>query len=128
MSVTVDEILASAETLSAGTTEMDWRNSVSRAYYAAYHRAQASAHHCPDNSHLVMGAHEALSGRFELHGALGAKSISIVLQSMKRLRRIADYELGCRVEQATAAEQVAQCKVFKDRLNSFDMTSAQKLA
>lgn len=125
MSVTFGDILASAEALAAGDAEIDWRNSVSRAYYAAYHRAQDSANVCPDNSHFKMGSHEALSNRFELHGKHGAKSISIVLQAMKRNRHQADYDLADTFDRNICSEQIAACKKLVDRLVSFD--NANKL-
>ena len=39
MSVTPTEILEAAKGFANGNSEVDWRNAVSRAYYAAYHRS-----------------------------------------------------------------------------------------
>ena len=128
MSVTFAEILSSAEELASGPNEIDWRNSVSRAYYAAFHRALDSAHACPDNSHLHMGTHEALSNRFELHGKQGAKSISVVLQAMKRNRHQADYDIFDQFDRNVCSEQIATCKKLVDRLVSFDNDNQLKSA
>ncbi|MFL6672907.1 MAG: hypothetical protein ACJ8LG_06425 [Massilia sp.] len=128
MSVTFNDILESSETLALGEAEIDWRNSVSRAYYAAFHRARNSAHFCPDNGHLRMGAHEALSNRYELHGKHGAKSISVVLQAMKRNRHQADYDLCGEFDRTLCSEQIAQCKNLVERLVSFDNANQLKSA
>jgi uncharacterized protein (UPF0332 family) len=128
MSVAVADILASAEVLALGNSEIDWRNSVSRSYYAAFHRARDSAHHCPDNSHLRMPSHEALSNRYELHNKEGAKSIAIVLQLMKRARHLADYDIDQEFDRSLTVEQIAHCKKMLDRLVSFDNANRLKSA
>jgi uncharacterized protein (UPF0332 family) len=120
MSVTVQEILAFAEQLAQGSSEMEWRDSTGRAYYAAFHRAQQAVDLCPDNSNLRMGDHERVHARFDLHGAKAAKSISIVLQAMKRYRRCADYEISDGFERTIATSQVEQCKRLFDRIDSFE--------
>lgn len=43
MAVTVEAIMRAAETIGAGSAEIDWRNATSRAYYAAYHRCLSVA-------------------------------------------------------------------------------------
>jgi uncharacterized protein (UPF0332 family) len=128
MSVTYRDLLASAEALATGGSEIDWRNSASRAYYAAYHRARDSACYCPDNGHLRMGAHEALSNRFDLHAKNGAKSISLVLQAMKRSRHQADYDLSGEFDRNICSEQIAHCNRLIDRLVSFDNENQLKSA
>lgn len=122
MSVTVLEILAFAEKLAQGDAEVEWRESTGRAYYAAYHRAKQALDLCPDNSHLGMGDHERVHARFDLHGAKSARSISIVLQTMKRYRRMADYEIEDGFEKTMAGLQVETCKRLFDRIDSFELT------
>lgn len=120
MTVTVAEILAFAERLSCGDTEMEWRDATGRAYYAAYHGALASADLCPDNGHFRLGSHERLHDRFDAHGTKGAKSISVVLQTMKRYRHSADYDIADAFEKTVATNQVENCKRLVDRLRSFE--------
>ena len=50
MSVTPTEILEAAKGFAKGNSEVDWRNAVSRAYYAAYHRSTRSPEAIP---HLI---------------------------------------------------------------------------
>lgn len=128
MSVDFNDILQSAEVLALGESEIDWRNSVSRAYYAAYHRARDSQHLCPDNSYLRIGSHEALSHRYELHGKHGAKAISLVLQAMKRNRHLADYDLRDEFDSNLCSEQILTCKKLIDRLVSFDNANQRQSA
>ncbi|UXC37323.1 hypothetical protein [Cupriavidus gilardii] len=130
MSVKFDDFLTIAARDAAGSTEIEWRNGASRAYYAGYHRALESVGACPDNSHLRMGDHERVHARFDLVGTTAAKSISYVLQSMKRTRRQADYELGTRFAKHDAEKQVHTVASLKDKLDAFDasVTGSQATA
>ena len=128
MSVTVDEILEFAGRLAIGDTEMDWRDSTGRAYYAAYHHAKTAQDLCPSNVHIKMGDHERLHERYHMHDSKGAKSIALVLQDMKRHRRIADYEIEDFFEQSTAVNQVEKARRLVDRVNAFANTYRAKSA
>lgn len=122
MSVSSLEFLDSAKSLLPGLNEIDWRNATSRAYYSAYHSALEVVDLCPGNANHKMGSHERLSERFSLHPAKGAKSIAVVLQSMKRFRHIADYEISDPFEHSIATNQIAQCAALRDRLVAFENT------
>lgn len=128
MSISHIEIIKSASTLSEGEGEVDWRNAASRAYYAAYHRALLSVSACPDNSHLKMGSHERLTDRFDLLKTTPAKSISYVIQSMKRHRHIADYEIAGHFVKSIGVNQVAQFDALEERLAAFDLSHSSKTA
>jgi uncharacterized protein (UPF0332 family) len=128
MSVTYSDFYNFAANLAAGANEIEWRNSASRAYYAAFHRAQETVDLCPDNAHLKMGSHERVTDRFDLHKSVPAKSISYVLQSMKRIRHCADYEIADEFAQSLAVNQVAQYVALVSRLDAFDSTFQAKKA
>ena len=50
MAVTPKSLLEAAAEISVGGREVDWRNSASRGYYAAYHFDQADAETALDAS------------------------------------------------------------------------------
>lgn len=129
MSITHDDLYIAALKLSEEGTEAAWRSSASRAYYAAYHRCQASAEVCVDkNAHLEMGSHQRLSERYSNHDTKAAKAISYVLVTMKRTRHSADYDIGDAFDKGIATSQLAQYRALLDRLNSFDLVNSQKTA
>jgi uncharacterized protein (UPF0332 family) len=128
MSVSIQEILDFASKLASEGAEIDWRNSVGRAYYAAYHRAKITVVLCPSNDHLKMGDHERIHERFDLHGTKSAKAISIALQNLKRYRRMADYEIGDPFEKSLAIMQIENCKRLFDRLVAFENLNKSQLA
>ena len=86
-----DDLLALADRLAAGTTEVEWRTAINRAYYAAAHEATALA--------LASGL---LDGeRVDLHrvprqlagmrGPHGWAVIAGIMLSLKDRRERADY-------------------------------------
>lgn len=108
--------------------EISWRMSAGRAYYASYHRALRSVGQCPDNENFHMGSHQRVTDRFLAHGTNGAKSIAYVLQAMKKVRHISDYELEDPFEKCNAVNQLAQHKVLVQKLDSFDSVATAKSA
>lgn len=128
MSVDFRSFAEFADRLLADDSEIAWRMSAARAYYASYHRSLKSVSHCPDNSNSRMGSHERVTERFLAHGTNGAKSIAYVLQTMKRVRHIADYELEDPFERCAAVNQLSQHKALVQRLDSFDAVATPKSA
>ncbi len=110
----------------AADSEFSWRNGASRIYYAAYHSANQLVQHCPDNSHKSMGSHERLSDRFKLHSSKGALSIAYVLENMKKVRHMADYDLDSPFLQAYARTQAASFRRLEDQLLSFSKNMEAK--
>lgn len=121
MTVSASYFLQFAIPLSNGSTEIEWRNGASRAYYAGFHRALLSVSYCPDNSNYKMGDHERISERFKLEGSKKAKSIAYVLEAMKKHRRMADYEIDDPFFQHSAQNVVALYSQLEKHLNEFDM-------
>jgi len=128
MTIKPSDFLHAAKVSTASELEVDWRNATSRAYYSAYHRAHQSVDLCPENGHLHMGSHERLADRFSRHEARVAKSIAIILQSMKRYRHSADYDIGDPFDRSIATNQVAQAGVIAQKLDAFDESHRAKSA
>lgn len=108
-----------ARQLLEGATEIEWRNSASRMYYAAYHVCQEHAHRCPENSHLRMGSHEALIRRYALQSSAPVRSIAYILAAMKRIRCHADYAIDTRFAKDTAQKQMLHHRDMSAKLLVF---------
>lgn len=119
MTVSATDFERFARQLIQGVTEIEWRNSASRLYYAAYHACQAQAHRCPDNSNLKMGSHEALMKRYELQEGSYAKSIAYILLAMKRIRCQADYDISAEFAKDAAEKQMTHHQNLSAKLRAF---------
>ena len=128
MSVTHIDFGEFAAKLLSSEAEIDWRMSAGRSYYGAFHRAQLSVHLCPDNENLRYASHERVSDRFMRHKTMPARSIAYVLQGMKKIRSVADYELGDNFTQKEAVNQEATYQVLVKKLDEFDTASNPKSA
>lgn len=120
MSVQPADFSKIAASLAGGSTEIEWRVSASRAYYSSFHQAQTTVDLCPSNDHLAMGSHERISERFLSHGIIAAKSISYMLQAMKKIRHIADYEISDSFQQELAFKQISSMEGLNSKITEFD--------
>lgn len=119
MTVSAKDFEQFARQLLEGTKEIEWRNSASRIYYAAYHACLQQAHRCPENGHFKMGSHEALINRYELQSSTPARSIAYILLEMKRVRCNADYVLDGKFEKNAAVTQMAYHQKISANLEAF---------
>ena len=120
-----NEFQDTAERLVQGTTEGDWRSAMSRAYYAVFHffldfflangldlGGGANAH-----SNLYLGLHNC-----------GQPSISPLgnrVDSLRRARVLADYNLNATVNQTTAMKTVQRARdVVNDFQNALSAVAA----
>lgn len=120
MSVQYTDFALIASNLISGKLEIVWRVSASKAYYSAFHRAPKSVDICPDNSKLAMGSHERLSNRFWLHSDVKVRSVSYALNTMKKIRHIADYDLDDKFHKNTAVKQISDLQVFCEQVDKID--------
>ena len=97
MSVTPDEILDSAKALGLGNTEIEWRNAVSRAYYAAYHRCRLIVESLDPNLDATKASGHAavIDVLTELGSSNTQKAIGYKLSVCRVQRNVADYDIGC---------------------------------
>jgi uncharacterized protein (UPF0332 family) len=128
MSVDFGSFAGFASPLVTSESEIDWRMSTGRTYYAGYHRALLSTKFCPDNSHLGMGSHERVTDQFMKQGTIQGRSIAYVMIGMKKLRHIADYAIEQDFSQPDAVNQLSQYKVLVAKLNEFDAQFGEKTA
>lgn len=128
MSVTAGDLLAWANG-TAANQEVEDRATISRAYYAAYHRckewygARLAGRGKPGKSppHRT-GSHEELIYKLAhphpaCTSAERATSVSLAgdLDALKALRHLADYRIGSNVGSALAAQACADAaQIFQD--------------
>lgn len=99
MSVDPGDFLVSAVAmLQPESSEIDFRNAASRAYYAAYHAARALAVTLPVQAVVKGGAHEqvikTLTDGGTSHFSMQCRRVGYLLSTMRTARHRADYELG----------------------------------
>lgn len=125
MSVTAKEILQLARNLSAAaSSEVEHRNIVGRAYYAAYHLAHSFHSQLPssgDTPPRVLGVHGELTYRLD-HPTIAAgdpryrqsKLLGLKLRPFMVLRTRADYNLHESIPKADAADALIKAAaIFK---------------
>jgi uncharacterized protein (UPF0332 family) len=100
----IDEtgFLELADELSMGTRQADWRTAISRAYYAAFHKArtllQQSGFHVP----VAQQAHAYLWLRLSNSGHPDVDNAGDLLYQLRRMRSWADYDFGRPLDDAAA--------------------------
>lgn len=119
MTVSHKDLISFAETLAKGTTEVEYRSAVSRAYYAAYHETVVWAASLP-----TVGVSKPGSGMHKAHidaltsptvtgaTALRSRSLGYMLNALKARRTKADYHLTETVDIHEAANAVAEAETI----------------
>lgn len=114
MSVGPADLLGLATALCRGATEVEWRASIGRAYYGAYHTAEAwhRALPVPGSAPGGVGVHETLircltTPRVVGKQALKSRAIGYMLRQQKTWRAEADYDLSSSVDLQKAQTAVA---------------------
>lgn len=123
MSVQPNAFLESAKALISENTEIAKRNSVSRAYYAAFHRAQITYPFVPPrgkSTHKSYFEHLELFPPGSVERVLGVK-----LKTMHGRRVIADYKLRAEIPISMPAMQIIAAEdVYELLKSSASSTSA----
>lgn len=102
MPITKDDFITSAKTIMRGSplNEIDYRNAVSRAYYAAFHEAsRISDKYSKGNFGNRKGTHEKVIHKLQTHPTITStdqviNEIGNLLQMCKKQRVRADYNLN----------------------------------
>jgi uncharacterized protein (UPF0332 family) len=103
----------SAKMLIEQNDEVDYRNAISRSYYAAYHTALSLDDLIENHGGIKsnVGVHEQLVSKFancpmSVAGAMQIKSLGYMLKRAKDVRRNADYFLEIDLTKDDAKEQL----------------------
>ncbi|MBC2680626.1 hypothetical protein [Pseudomonas baltica] len=129
MSVSAEDFLSQSGTLCESADEIAFRSSISRGYYAAYHKAEIAAQdlQLPVIKRVDGGVHEQLIRRFEGVGP-GLRKIARRLRDRKRLRAMADYQLSEEVSREEAQLnllEVTRLMSDLDRIRCSSTTTAK---
>ena len=109
--MTPDVFLDSAKALGRGNTEIDWRNAVSRAYYAAFHRCRSIAESLdPNLDTTTKGGHAAVIDLLQQSPAPRTQvSLGYMLDACRKQRNIADYEIELDFSQVSCHTTIEMC-------------------
>lgn len=121
MPITPKQILDFAERCSKNNQEVDLRNAIARAYYAAYHRVLSSLKNAPSSKGA--SAHQALieyltTDAYKHEESLNEKdsrSLGYILLSLKMRRGDSDYSLDKSVTQNQADVAIKDANNFFTR-------------
>ena len=113
MSIGPDDFLDAAQKLGRGSDEVDFRNAVSRSYYAAFHRCKALAKK-GDFRVSGHGDHADVIDALERSFKTDGKILARMLRRCRTLRRKADYKIEDELTASEAQSCIDQAvKIFE---------------
>ncbi len=116
MPVTPEDLLQAAVTLGGGNGEVDWRNAVSRGYYAAYHRCLAVAQDARLPVSQATGVHSGLVRALTDGLKPGPiMSLGYMLEQCRKRRVVADYELDAEFSRSVCQTVLGDCRRIFDK-------------
>ena len=117
------DFLVLASNLSNGTTEAEWRSAVSRAYYAAFHAAQAVLF----LEGIKARTHSGVVNQFGLllvkSGKVDAK-YGKFLSNLKEDREVGDYEVYAPIEEEDARNALKEAEEFVKEMERYTKPDA----
>jgi uncharacterized protein (UPF0332 family) len=124
MSVNAEDFLQSASNLlTKGTHEIDYRNCMSRAYYASFHAVKLAANALPEpTSYKPKGSHDEvickLTKCVATHPqAIELKAVGNMMQKIKAQRVIADYRINNSIGKPDAEQQFLKAQLVIQEIN-----------
>jgi uncharacterized protein (UPF0332 family) len=104
MSVVFNDFLQSAENLlnNPDSKEIDFRNLISRSYYALFHLSREIAETLPLSNTNSYGSHEKIIAQFDQNPR--AKKLAYFINQRKLARCKADYDIHEHIVRLEAAE------------------------
>lgn len=110
MPISPNDFLLSAEAALKLGGELNYRNAMSRAYYAAYHTLKPYADGMQYTGKPRQGIHRRLVHKFVSSPDIELRKIGYIMESCLTRRVIADYELDRMVTKSDAETQIHQVK------------------
>lgn len=111
MAVTPEILLDAAVAIGKGNEEVDWRNAVSRAYYAAFHRCVSVAHDARLSIPNTSSVHATLIEAFvDPLSPTALRSLGYMLEQCRKRRADADYRIDQDFPQNLAETVLADCR------------------
>jgi len=112
MAIVPADFISTAQRLTTGSEESDYRSAISRAYYSTYHYCDALKNHLPQRTVSgSSGVHEILVARFEqcdkgYEYSSEARKIGYLLAQLRTARVKADYRLKDTIRKKLAESNI----------------------
>ena len=110
MSVSFKDFYTSAEVLlnNPDSTEIDFRNLISRSYYAVFHLSREISANLPspiiEETHRKLGSHEKVIIQFEKHADKHYQKLGYLIKQRKSNRAKADYDIDLDIKRLETAQ------------------------
>lgn len=124
MSVSFKDFYASAEALlnNPDSMEIDFRNLISRSYYAVFHLSSEIAVHFPvpinGTDYRKLGSHEQVIIKFEKHTDKRFRTIGLLIRQRKYKRANADYDIHLDIKRLETAQHFYAVKSLLAKLEA----------
>lgn len=115
MSVLFEDFLTSAEALlNPDSNEMDFRNVISRSYYAAFHLSREVANNLEipvsTDEYNKLRSHEKVIVKFEKSHDKSLQKLGYYLKKCKLKREKADYDIHLEIKRIETAQHFNEAK------------------
>ena len=110
MSVSFNDFYTSAEILlnNPDSMEIDFRNLISRSYYAVFHISREISANLPapinEETYRKLGSHEKVIIKFEKHADKRYQKLGYLIRHRKSKRAKADYDIHLDIKRSETAE------------------------
>ncbi len=124
MSVSFNDFFTSAEILlnNPDSTEIDFRNLISRSYYAVFHLSRDIAATLPvpidEKIYEKLGSHEKVIIKFEKHTEPHFQRLALLIRQRKSKRANADYDIHLHIKRAETAQHFHAVKGLLTKLEA----------
>ena len=119
MPVSPNQLLALAESLEEDDSEVQLRNSSSRAYYAAYHRCLSIGKQL-GLQFEESGVHRRLIDTLTKNRSMKLKGIGYMLEQCRRLRVKADYDIELEYGKTEAQSAIECSRKILERADAYE--------
>ena len=124
MSVSFKDFFISAEVLldNPDSTEIDFRNLISRSYYAVFHLSRELAANFPttidEAAYRKQGSHEQVIIKFEKHVDKRFQKLGLLIKQRKYKRAKADYDIHLDIKRLETAQHFYAVKGLLAKLEA----------
>lgn len=131
MSVLHNDFYTAAETLlnNPNSTEIDFRNLISRSYYAVFHLSREISTHfatpIDEAAYRNLGSHEKVISKFEKHADKHYQKLGYLIKQRKINRNKADYDIHLDIKRQETAQHFHAVKGLLAKLEALNPVEKQ---
>ena len=131
MSVSFKDFYTSAEILlnNPDSTEIDFRNLISRSYYAVFHLSREISANLPapinEEAYRKLGSHEKVIIKFEQHADRHLRKLGELIKQRKSKRANADYDINLDIKRLETAQHFYAVKDLLAKLEALKSVENQ---